>query len=90
MSKLFSGDNGELTLMELIDLLSFWIAVQNLDLNLTQEDKQDLLNEVDARTNRILGEIHEHLEQQDKELKYQDELISKIMRGMEHEENKEP
>ena len=51
MSGLGSGDNGELTFIDWIALISFWVALQNLDLNLTQEDKQDLENALTENLN---------------------------------------
>lgn len=37
-----SGENGELTFLDTLAIASFLISMQNLDLNLTQEDKQEL------------------------------------------------
>ena len=68
MSRLGSGDNGELTFIDWIALISFWVALQNLDLNLTQEDKQDLENDLTEKSKQLLNEIHGHLTAQDKKI----------------------
>lgn len=47
----------------------------NLGENLTQGDKQDLMYEVDNRTEKILNEINEHLKIQDYKL---DKILSKL------------
>ena len=60
-----NGDNGQLNFMDMVALLSFFIGVQNLDLNVTQEDAQNLQKELTDKASIILNEIHAHLEQQD-------------------------
>lgn len=63
-----TGDNGELTLLDWVALLSFFIALQNLDLNLDQQDKQDLENDLTKESQNLLDEIHGHLTDQDKKI----------------------
>ena len=60
-----SGDNGSFTFLDLISILSFVIALQNLDLNVTQEDAQNLQRDLAEKSDLLLKEIHGHLEQQD-------------------------
>ena len=61
-------DNGQLDFLDLISIMSFVIAVINLDENITQSDKQDLLNEFNDKAELLLTEIHKHLEEQDSRL----------------------
>lgn len=72
MRGLGSGENGEFTFMDYVGLVSFIVGFQNLDLNITQEDmdKQtaDLDAHVNAELNRVLTEIHTHLELQDNKI----------------------
>ena len=75
-----SGDNGEWTFLDLIGLMSFFIGVQNLDLNVTQEDAQNLERELTKKTDRIINEIHTHLEMQD-------EKLNEILQRLEDIEN---
>lgn len=70
-----SGDNGELTFLDAIGLASFLIGVQNLDMNLTQDDKQDIQHTFDQRLSQTVSEVHTHLEIQDKKL---DEILKRL------------
>lgn len=63
-----SGKNGELTFLDIISILSFLIGIENLDLNVTQEDAQRLEHEFTQKTDLVLTEIHNHLEEQDKKI----------------------
>lgn len=60
-----SGENGELTLLDAISIMSFLIGLQNLDMNVTQTDAQKLQHNLDSNTQLIIKEIHRHLEEQD-------------------------
>lgn len=68
--KLGSGAGGEFTFLDAISIMSFLIALENLDLNVTQEDAQKLQSELSAKTDLLLKEIHGHLEDQDKKIDY--------------------
>lgn len=68
MKGLGSGDNGELTFLDLLNILSFWVGVQNLDLNATQNDIQAIMNALAEKADTLLKEIHAHLEEQDRKL----------------------
>ena len=70
-----SGDNGEWTFLDIISIASFFVGMENLDMNLTQDDKQDLQRDLSEKSDVILSEIHKHLEEQDKLLK---EIWSKL------------
>ena len=70
-----SGENGELTILDTISILSFLIGLENLDMNVTQTDAQNLQHQLDNNTHLILGEIHKHLEEQDIKMS---ETLSKL------------
>ena len=57
--------NKEIDFLDMITLASFVIALQNLDENITQSDKADLQEDLSRKTDRLLDEIHAHLEKQD-------------------------
>ncbi|MBR4377272.1 MAG: hypothetical protein IKP50_00070 [Bacilli bacterium] len=61
-------ENEQLGLLDIISIMSFIIALMNLDENLTQNDKQELIEELSNKTNLMLTEIHTHLEVQDNKL----------------------
>ena len=62
----------ELTFIDLLSIASFVIGLQNLELNITQNDLADQTKDIDARAdarvNRLLNEIHTHLQEQDEKL----------------------
>lgn len=60
--------NNEWTLLDILNVLSFLIGLMNLNENLTQGDKQDLMSELDNKASLLLSEIHSHLENQDIQL----------------------
>ncbi len=68
MKGLGSGDNGELTFLDLLNILSFWVGIQNLDLNATQNDIQAVMNALAEKADTLLKEIHAHLKEQDRKL----------------------
>jgi len=55
----------QLEFLDIISIASFVIALQNLEENVTQGDKQELLEELSNATSKLLSEIHAHLEEQD-------------------------
>lgn len=58
--------NDGLDFLDIITLLSFVLSVENLEQNLDQNDKQQLQNDLSEKADKILSEIHTHLEKQDK------------------------
>ena len=73
-----SGENGQFTFLDTISLISFMIGVMNLNENLTQGDKQDLLETFSQKAEELLNEIHGHLQEQD-------EKIDKILEELTHD-----
>lgn len=73
-----SGNNGEFTFLDCISILSFLVGVENLDMNVTQEDAQELQRQLSEKTDFLLDEIHTHLEEQDKKL---DMILEYLSRG---------
>ena len=69
MKGLGSGEYGAFTFMGYTSLVSFFIGMENLDLNITQEDMDKQTADLDARVNEkintALADIHAHLQQQD-------------------------
>ena len=61
-------NSNPLTSLDIINLMSFMIAIMNLNENLNQGDKQELLEGLSNQTSELLNEIHSHLEEQDKKI----------------------
>lgn len=61
----------------------------NLQENLTQNDKQELMDDIDRKTKNLLNQIHEHLKNQDKKLDKIYEMVYNINKnnkgGNEHD-----
>ena len=60
--------DNQFEMLDVLNVLSFLIGIMNLQENLTQGDKQDLLNQFGTQTQLVLKEIHTHLEQQDNKI----------------------
>lgn len=71
-------DNGQLDFLDLISIASFVIALENLELNVTQEDAQNLQRDLAEKTDLLLHEIHAHLEEQDNRLSVIEQLLKEI------------
>ena len=65
----------QLTFIDILSVASFLIALENLDENMTQNDKQELQSDLANKSNSILKEIHKHLEEQDRKL---DTIIERL------------
>lgn len=61
-------NNGQLDFLDILNIMSFIIGLMNYDENLTQNDKQDLMQELNAKSDKLLKEIHRHLTEQDKKI----------------------
>lgn len=81
MTGLGSGEGGQWTFLDMITLISFMVGVMNLEENLTQGDKQDLMQEFDTKASSLLKEIHSHLEDQDNKLDQILELMGGASNG---------
>lgn len=57
--------NRQYDLLDVLNILSFVIGLLNYNENLTQNDKQELLEELNNQTATLLEEIHAHLKEQD-------------------------
>lgn len=78
MQKLGSGPDGQFTFLDMVSLLSFLIGTANLQENLTQGDKQDLMEIFSKKTDDLLKEIHQHLKEQDNKI---DIILEELSHG---------
>lgn len=65
-----SGENGQLTFIDVLSIASFLVGLENLDLNITQEDVQNLESDFNKRLEALVKDIHGHLSVQDEKLNY--------------------
>lgn len=78
--------NDTLGLLDIINILSFLIGLENLDMNISQTDLQEETNKLDAKVdekvNYALNEIHLYLE-------VQDDKLNKILKRLNYEDNRD-
>lgn len=78
-------DNGQLTFLDILSILSFLISCQNLELNVSQDDiakqAKELSEQADKRIQKVLDEIHGHLSVQDSKLNILMEQLEEIKNG---------
>ena len=67
--------NKQLTFLDILNIASFLIGIENLEMNLDQNDKQDLQKNLSEATDKLLAEVHAHLEAQDKNI---DEILKRL------------
>lgn len=64
--------DGQIDLLDIISLMSFCIALENLDINISQEDIQESSMKIEEafnkRLEKALEDIHGHLSVQDTKL----------------------
>ena len=63
--KVGSGDNGELTFLDVIAIVGFCVGLQNLDLNISEQDLADQTKVLDEELRAVVDDIHKHLSVQD-------------------------
>lgn len=69
--------NSQNQLIDLVNLASFILGIENLQANLTQSDKQDIIHAQNRNADRLLEEIHAHLQEQDQKINYLIKLLEK-------------
>lgn len=74
--------NKELDFIDLVSLLSFFIAIQNLDLNVSSEDLSTKANELSEDLHKEIQDIHEHLAIQDAKLNAVLNRLEELINGI--------
>ena len=62
-------------LLDALTLTSFLVGIANYNENLTQNDKDDIMNRLDQQTKDILLRVQESIEEQNKMLR---EILSRL------------
>lgn len=63
--------------LDAISILSFMIGLMNLDENLSQSDKDNMMHQLDEKTNKMLKRIEDDLEEQNDMLR---EILARLER----------
>ena len=69
------SESGEITLLDLLSIISFCVGLQNLDLNITEQDITSQTQELDRKLRMQVADIHKHLQMQDEKLNHIIEVI---------------
>jgi rRNA maturation endonuclease Nob1 len=64
--------------LDAISLVSFMIGMANYGENLSQSDKDDMMQALDRKTNEMLMRLEDDLEVQNQMLKQQNEMLAEI------------
>lgn len=71
-----------------INIAGLILGLMNLEENLTQNDKQDLIDKFNQEANHLLSETHQHLQSQDekmdliiKQLESQEQLLRELIKN---------
>lgn len=75
--------NNQLTFLDLLNIASFALGLENLNANLTQNDKADLQKDLAHKTSDVIHEIHNHLERQDNKIDEINKKLDKILMKLE-------
>lgn len=67
----------QLDFLDILNICSFVVGLQNLEENMNQGDKQEILNDFSEKADYLLQEIHRHLQMQDDKI---DELLMRLDR----------
>ena len=70
-------ENNNNEFIDLVNIASFVLGIMNLQENLTQSDKQDIVNELKNETSIVLNKINTHLQEQDNKINKILELLNK-------------
>ena len=69
--------NKQLEFLDILNIISFSINMMNLNENLTQGDKQEILEDFSKKADILLNDIHKHLSEQDTKI---DKILKEIKR----------
>ncbi len=65
----------------LINILSFWIAILNLEQNIEQSKEQDINKANEKQQKEILDDIHKQFEEQNELLYSLEKKIDELLKG---------
>ena len=70
--------DNQIQLMDALNLMSLFIGLSNLDANLTQNDKQELIEDMHQSLEQMVNDVHGHLEKQDQKINEMYRMISEM------------
>ena len=74
-------ENKSFGFLDVINILSFWIAVMNLEQNIKQSKEQDINKANEKQQKEILDNIHKQFEKQNQLLYSLEKKIDELSKG---------
>ena len=76
---MFGKEQAEFNSLDMLNILSFWIAILNLEQNIEQSQDQDIHKANDKQQKEMLQEIHNEFEAQNERLSLIEHRLDKIL-----------
>lgn len=76
---MFGKEQSEFNSLDMLNILSFWIAILNLEQNIEQSKDQDIHKANDKQQKEMLQEIHNEFEAQNERLSLIEHRLDKIL-----------
>ena len=77
-------ENKSFGFLDMINILSFWVTVMNLEQNIEQSKEQNINKANEKQQKEILDNIHEQFEQQNELIYSIEKKIDKLLKGGEN------
>ena len=78
----YNNSQKQFDYLDILNIMSFVIGLKNLEENMGQSDKQELIQDLGDKADLLLREIHGHLQEQDKKIDLILDKIEKLERGV--------
>ena len=79
---MFGKEQSEFNSLDMFNILSFWIAILNLEQNIEQSKDQDIHKANDKQQKEMLQEIHNEFEAQNERLSLIEHRLDKIIQEL--------
>ena len=79
---MFGKEQSEFNSLDMLNILSFWIAILNLEQNIEQSKDQDIHKANDKQQKEMLQEIHNEFEAQNERLSLIEHRLDKIIQEL--------
>ena len=70
-----SNSKESLNFIDVINILDFMLGLENLNMNITQNDMQELQSKFNTDINAVVSQVHQHLQEQDVKI---DEILRRL------------
>ena len=79
---MFGKEQSEFNSLDMLNILSFWIAILNLEQNIEQSKDQDIHKANDKQQKEMLQELHNEFEAQNERLSLIEHRLDKIIQEL--------